>query len=190
MGKIFDGLKAAVQQKLSPRQAEIPKTLKGRISFLLKKEGSTRKVAERLGVSQRSVERYLKGERKTPPPKIAQKVEQEVRRDWKPGLQKRAAKKARDTGIHLTTRAAFGYTSSATGTSTPDPRMRNFAKKLPPEYAERLMDAHEAGDEEEARRILAEFIQEEYFREGPRSETNRQVDVEITDIDFADFSID
>ncbi|MFE2729353.1 telomere-protecting terminal protein Tpg [Kitasatospora sp. NPDC059327] len=149
MGKLTDAMGEAVRAKLTPKQAEIHKTTKGRVGFLLGKEGG--KVAQRLGVSATAVRRYLKGDRKNPPADIAKKIEAEVRKDWKPGLQKQAAKAARQRPVTVNTRAAFGYKASATGTTTPDGRLRNFRKTLPAEYADRLLEAQEVGDEAAAR---------------------------------------
>ncbi|MEU6236684.1 XRE family transcriptional regulator [Kitasatospora sp. NPDC047058] len=188
MGKMLDALGEAVRTKLTPKQAEIHKTTKGRVGFLMKQEGTVAKVAARLGVSATAVRRYLKGERKNPPAAIAKKIESEVRKDWKPGLQRQAAKAARQRPVTVNTRAAFGYSSSATGTTTPDGRMRNFRKTLPPEYAERLLEAQEAGDETLAREVLAEYLQDEYFREGREGDA-AVIEVSITDIDFIDVNL-
>lgn len=58
---------------------EPPKTLKGRINFLFRQLKSTKAVARELGVSQRSVERYRKGDRKTPPKPVADRIDTAVR---------------------------------------------------------------------------------------------------------------
>ncbi|MGW4808084.1 telomere-protecting terminal protein Tpg [Kitasatospora sp. NPDC004272] len=184
MGKMLDGLGDALRGKLTPQQADIHKTTKGRVGFLMKKEGTVAKVAARLGVSATAVRRYLKGERKTPPAAIAKKIEAEVRKDWKPGLQKQAAKTAAQGPVTVKTRAAFGYSSSATGTTTPDPRLRQLTRTLPADYAARLFDAQMANDEDGARAILAEYIQNDYFKEGGRGEA---LEVEISDIDHIEF---
>lgn len=197
MARIVDGLRRWAQSRLTPKQAEIPRTVKGRAAHLLRDEkkhrgeaGAVRRVAQRLGISPRSVERYLDGSRKSPPKKIAAKLESEVRASWKPGLQKRAVKQARTGGIRVETKAKIGYTATDSRgniTSTPDPRIRMFARDMPPEYADRLFAAEAVGDEAEARRVMSEFIQEHYYREGGG---NENVDVEITDIDWADFRRD
>ncbi|WP_030398458.1 telomere-protecting terminal protein Tpg [Kitasatospora purpeofusca] len=188
MGKMIEALGEAVRSRLTEKQSEIHRTTKGRVGFLLKKEGTVAKVAERLGVSARSVHRYLKGERKTPPDDIAARIEAEVRKDWKPGLQRQAAKEARRRPVTVNTRAAFGYQASATGTTSPDGRLRNFRKTLPAEYAERLLEAQENGDEAEAQKVLAEYLQDEYFREGREGKAG-EVEVSITDIDFIDVTL-
>ncbi|MFD7645721.1 telomere-protecting terminal protein Tpg [Kitasatospora sp. NPDC059795] len=184
MGKILDGLGDALRGKLTVQQAEIHKTTKGRVGFLMKKEGTVAKVAKRLGVSATAVRRYLRGERKTPPDAIAKKIEAEVRKDWKPGLQKQAAKAAAQGPVKVKTRAAFGYSSSATGTTTPDARLRMLQQTLPADYAGRLFDAQLSGDEEAAKDVLREYLQNEYFKEGGRGEA---LEVEISEIDHIEF---
>ncbi|KJY24330.1 hypothetical protein VR45_41125, partial [Streptomyces sp. NRRL S-495] len=61
-------------------------------------------------------------------------------------------------------------------------------KTLPAEYAERLLEAQENGDEAEAQKVLAEYLQDEYFREG-REGNAGEVEVSITDIDFIDVTL-
>ncbi|MFF3358204.1 telomere-protecting terminal protein Tpg [Streptomyces sp. NPDC002917] len=59
----------------------IPKSADAQIRFLGKHEnGSTRVVAQRLGISQRTVERYLTGQIKRPRPELAAKLAGEVAR--------------------------------------------------------------------------------------------------------------
>ncbi|MEU0375548.1 helix-turn-helix transcriptional regulator, partial [Streptomyces sp. NPDC006283] len=89
----------------------IPKTARAQVRFLVKHEkGSTRQVAARLGVSQRTVERYLKGQFKRPRPELAARLAGEVRKDWQPRVRERAKKQAAtSTGIVIETRARFGF---------------------------------------------------------------------------------
>ncbi|WP_373042469.1 hypothetical protein [Streptomyces sp. NRRL S-448] len=58
MGDIDDALERAGRETFT---REPPKTLKGRINFLMGKLKTTRAVAAELGVSQRSIERYRTG---------------------------------------------------------------------------------------------------------------------------------
>ncbi|MFC6138005.1 telomere-protecting terminal protein Tpg, partial [Streptomyces spororaveus] len=76
MGDIDDALDRADREGFT---REPPRTLKGRINFLLKQLKTTKAVAEVLGVSQRSVERYRKGDRKTPPQPVAERIDTAVR---------------------------------------------------------------------------------------------------------------
>ncbi|GGL17969.1 hypothetical protein GCM10010094_93560 [Streptomyces flaveus] len=91
--------------------------------FLVKSAKGTRAAAQTLGISQRTVERYLKGQIKQPRPDLAARLADEVRRRWEPRVRERAKKQAATTGgIVIETRARFGFTA-APGT-TDDARIR------------------------------------------------------------------
>ncbi|MGW7440882.1 telomere-protecting terminal protein Tpg [Streptomyces sp. NPDC054849] len=183
MGEIDDALGRADQEAFTK---DPPKTLKGRINFLLKQLKTTRAVAEELGVSQRSVERYRKGDRKTPPKAVADRIDTAVRARWQPVVRARRRKEAAiSTGITVETRARFGYTAPVG--STDDGRMRRLTVHLPPLYAKRLFDARAAGaGDQQMRQIVAEGLQEIYFKDGG---TRAQgLEVEFTDIDYFDVS--
>ncbi|MGW3321363.1 hypothetical protein [Streptomyces virginiae] len=53
--------------------------MKGRINFPLEQLKTTKAVAEVLGVSQRSVERYRKGDCKTSPKPVVDRIDTAVR---------------------------------------------------------------------------------------------------------------
>lgn len=179
MGKIGDGLERATRQVLT---RPLPKSTQARVRFLVKQHKGTRAVAALLGVSQRSVERYVTGQRKHPPKLIADRIETEVRARWQPQVRKRARTQAATaTGITVETRAQFGYTA-APG-STDDPRLRRITEHLPPAYAARLFDAHEAGaTEQQLQGIVAEGLQEMYFKD--RGRRAQGLTVDLTDIDY------
>ncbi len=179
MGKIEDGLDKAEQRALT---RPIPKSTQARVKFLLKKLKTTKAVAELLGVTQRSVERYLTGERKNPPKATADRIEEEVRRRWQPLVRKRARQQAATaTGITIETRAQFGFTA-APGT-TDDPRLRRITEHLPPAYAAQLFEARDRGAaEEDLQRIVAEGLQEMYFKD--RGRRAQGLLVEFTGIDY------
>lgn len=127
MAEIEDAIERADRESFT-RQP--PKTLKGQIGYLIKQLKTTRAVAEVIGVSQRSVERYLKGERKHPPQAIADRIDAAVRQRWQPQVRKRRQKQAATTGgITVETRARFGYTAPI-GT-TDDGRFRRLTVHLP-----------------------------------------------------------
>ncbi|MFJ2593489.1 telomere-protecting terminal protein Tpg [Streptomyces erythrochromogenes] len=183
MGEIEDAIVRADQEAFTKQP---PKTLKGRINFLLKRLGTTRAVAAELGVSQRSVERYRKGDRKSPPRPVADRIDTAVRARWQPVVRGRRRKEAAtSTGITVETRARFGYTAPV-GT-TDDGRVRRLTVHLPAAYAQRLFDARAQGaDDRDLRAIVAEGLQEIYFRDGgTRADELR---VEFTDIDYFDVS--
>jgi len=182
MGKIGDALDRASQHVLT-RQP--PVSTKARVRFLVTQaKGSTREVAERLGVSRRSVERYLKGDRKAPPPKIAARIDAEVRRLWQPKVRARAERRAAAAGaVVVETRARFGF--SAAGGSTDDPRMRRITQAIPAVHAAALFDARNAGASEgDLVRIVAAGLQDAYFQNGGTSATDLAVD--LTGIDYLD----
>ncbi|WP_445270277.1 telomere-protecting terminal protein Tpg [Streptomyces sp. DSM 41634] len=183
MGDIDDALDRADREGFT---REPPKTLKGRINFLVRQLKSTKAVARELGVSQRSVERYRKGDRKAPPKAIADRIDTAVRARWQPVVRGRRRKEAAArTGITVETRARFGYTAPV-GT-TDDGRMRRLTVHLPPAYAQRLFDARAQGrSDQQMRAIVAEGLQEIYFKDGGARADG--LEVEFTDIDYFDVS--
>ncbi|MFF2194394.1 telomere-protecting terminal protein Tpg [Streptomyces sp. NPDC058157] len=183
MPDINDSLTRADEQHFT---RPIPKSAGAQVRYLLKQLKSTKNVATLLGVSRRTVERYVKNEIKHPKPALAARMEAEVRRRWQPLVRKRAREKAaRTTGLVIETRARFGFTA-APGT-TDDGRMRRITQHLPPEYADRLFAAQDTGaTETQLRQITAEALQEIYFKDnGARAST---LLVEFTDIDYVDFT--
>ncbi|MGW1641564.1 telomere-protecting terminal protein Tpg [Streptomyces lavendulae] len=163
----------------------IPKSAGAQIRYLVKQyKGSTKAVASLLAISQRTVERYVKDQIKTPRPELAERTAAEVTRRWQPLVKKRARQQAaKRTGLVIETRARFGFTA-APGT-TDDGRMRRITQHVPPEYAGRLLAAQEGGEPEtELQRIAAEALQEAYFKDSGRRAGD--LVVEFTDIDYLD----
>ncbi|WP_424893316.1 telomere-protecting terminal protein Tpg [Streptomyces sp. XH2] len=182
MREIEDAIERADQEAFT---REPPKTLQGRINFLLKQMKTTKAVAAELGVTADSVNRYRRGTRKHPPKEIAAKIDAAVRARWQPQVRKRRRKQAATaTGITVETRARFGYTAPV-GT-TDDGRFRRLTIHLPPTYAARLFDARDAGaSDQEMRKIIAEGFKEVYFQDGGGRAMGLS-DVEINDIDYLD----
>jgi DNA-binding transcriptional regulator YdaS (Cro superfamily) len=162
-----------------------PKTLKGQIGYLVRQLGSAKAVAQELGVTADSVNRYRRGARKHARPDIAAKINDAVRARWQPQVRKRRQRQAAATGgITVETRARFGYTAPI-GT-TDDGRFRRLTVHLPPTYAQRLFDARDTGaGDQQMRQIIAEGFKEIYFQDGGARATGL-TDVEITDIDYLD----
>lgn len=183
MGEIEDAIRRADVETFT---REPPKSLKARINFLLGQLKTTKAVAAELGVTQRSVERYRTGERKHPPGPIADRIEAAVRARWQPKVRGRRRKQAATaTGITVETRARFGYTAPI-GT-TDDGRMRRLTVHLPAAYARRLFDAQQQGaTDQQMRDIVAEGLQEVYFKDGGRRAAG--LEVALTDIDYFDVS--
>jgi transcriptional regulator with XRE-family HTH domain len=77
MATIGEELDRAVQGAFT---RPIPKSAGAQMRYLLKKHGGrTMPVAELLGISQRTVERYVKNQIKRPRPELADRLEREVR---------------------------------------------------------------------------------------------------------------
>ncbi|MFD8225989.1 telomere-protecting terminal protein Tpg [Streptomyces massasporeus] len=182
MGEIDDAIERADQEAFT---REPPKTLKGRINFLMRQLKTTRAVAAELGVSQRSVERYRTGERRHPPQDIQQRIDTAVRSRWQPQVRKRRRRQAAATGgITVETRARFGYTAPI-GT-TDDGRFRRLTVHLTPDHARRLFEARDAGaGDQEMRQIIADGLKDVYFQDGGTRATDLS-DVAINDIDYLD----
>ncbi|MFF4013313.1 telomere-protecting terminal protein Tpg [Streptomyces sp. NPDC001717] len=185
MGIVGDSLDRAGQAAFT---RPIPRSAGAQMRYLVKQhKGSTKAVAGLLGVSQRTVERYVKDQIKKPKPDLAARMEAEVRRRWQPMVRKRARDKAAtQTGLVIETRARFGFTA-APGT-TDDARMRRITQYLPPQYAGRLFAAQDAGaPESDLQRIAAQGLQDVYFQDsGGRAQG---LLVEFTDIDYIDVNL-
>lgn len=180
MGEIDEGLERA------ERTRPIPQSVPARMRFLLKgTKGSTKALAAELGVSQRTVQRWLKGQG-TPKPAAAKKVEQQVRAKWQPRVKDRTRKNAEKNGFMLHISGTFGY-SSAAG-STDDPRSRTITQRMPGDLARKLYEARDAGaTQAQQERILAEGLREHYFKDnGHRA---RGLDVELNDIAWMDVEL-
>ncbi|MBM9624818.1 telomere-protecting terminal protein Tpg [Streptomyces zhihengii] len=181
MGEIADAIERADREAFTK---DPPKTLKAQIRFLIKQFGSAKAVAEVLGVTADSVNRYRRGARHARPD-VAAKIDDVVKARWQPLVRKRRQRQAAATGgITVETRARFGYTAPV-GT-TDDGRFRRLTVHLPPEYAQRLFDARNAGSgDQEMRHIIAEGFKEVYFQDGG-TRAGGLADVEINDIDYLD----
>ncbi|MEV5428072.1 XRE family transcriptional regulator [Streptomyces sp. NPDC052701] len=184
MGTVGDGLDAALQKAFT---RPIPKSAGAQMRYLVRQLGSTRAVAGLLGITQRTVERYVKDRIKKPRPDLARRMEHEVRKRWQPRVRARARQAAATGGgIVIDTRARFGYTA-APGT-TDDARLRHLTVALPPQYAARLFEAKDAGGtEQQLRDIAAEGLQEIYFRDGGRRAHG--LEVEFTDVEHLEFDL-
>ncbi|OEJ36285.1 telomere-protecting terminal protein Tpg [Streptomyces agglomeratus] len=184
MAQLGDGLNQAVQKAFT---RPIPKSAGAQMRYLVKQLKGTRPVAEALGISQRTVERYVKNQIKRPRPELASRIQREVKQRWQPQVRAKAKERAATTdGIVVDTRARFGYTA-APGT-TDDARLRHLTVALPPEFAARLFDAQEAGaGEQQLRDIAAEGLQEIYFKD--RGRRAGGLLVEFTDLEHIEFDL-
>lgn len=159
----------------------VPKSAGAQMRYLVRRhQGSTQQVAALLGISQRTVERYVKGQIKRPRPQLATRLKGEVRTRWQPQIRARAREKAATTdGIMIDVQARFGYTAAAG--STDQSRIRHLTLALPPHHASRLLDAQAAGlDEDQLLQLTAEALGETYFRDNGRRAHG--LEVELTDL--------
>ncbi|MFI5728355.1 telomere-protecting terminal protein Tpg [Streptomyces cyaneofuscatus] len=159
----------------------VPKSAGARMRYLVRRHrGSTQEVADLLGISRRTVERYVKGRIKHPRPQLAARLEGEVRTRWQPQVRARARQKAASTdGIMIDVQARFGYTAAAG--STDQSRVRHLTLALPPHHAARLLGAQAAGvGEDQLLRLTAEALGETYFRDNGRRAHG--LEVELTDL--------
>lgn len=185
MDTVGEGLDKVLQKAFT---RPVPKSAGARTRYLVKQyKGSTKQVADLLGISRRTVERYVKDQIKKPRPDLAARMEREVRKRWQPQVRARARKAAATTdGIMIDTRARFGYTA-APGT-TDDARLRHLTVALPPQYAARLFDAQDAeATERQLRDIAAEGLGEIYFRDHNRRAHGLLV--ELTDVEHIEFDL-
>ncbi|MYS88604.1 MULTISPECIES: telomere-protecting terminal protein Tpg [Streptomyces] len=184
MDTVGDGLDAALRKAFT---RPIPKSAGAQMRYLVRQLKGTRPVAELLGITQRTVERYVKDQIRTPRPDLAQRMEREVRTRWQPQIRAKAKQAAATTGgIVIDTRARFGYTA-APGT-TDDARLRHLTVALPPQYAARLFETKEAGGtEQQLRDIAAEALGEVYFRDNGRRAHG--LEVEFTDVEHLEFDL-
>ncbi|MFD7915103.1 telomere-protecting terminal protein Tpg [Streptomyces sp. NPDC059752] len=184
MAQLGDGLNQGVQKAFT---RPIPKSAPAQMRHLVKQLKSTEAAAAALGITQRTVERYVKGQIKKPCRELANRMEREVKKRWLPQIRAKAKKAAATTGgIVVDTRARFGYTA-APGT-TDDGRLRQLTVALPPEFAGCLFDAQDAGaSEQQLRDIAAEGLQEIYFKDRRRRAGGLLV--AFTDIDHIEFDL-
>src|SRR5262245_52316946 len=129
-----DSLDRALEQAFTRR---IPQSAQAQMKYLVKQLKGTKAAAQALGISQRTVERYVVGKLKRPRRDLRARIEREVKHRWQPQIRAKARQKAASTGgLVVSTRARFGFTA-APGT-TDDARIRDITQALPPVYADRL----------------------------------------------------
>lgn len=185
MSMFGDGLDAAVHKAFT-RPA--PKSAGAQMRYLVKQLKATRAVAQMLGVSQRTVERYVRGQITKPRPELASRLKREVDKRWQPQIQAQARQQAATTGgIVIDTRARLGYTAPI-GT-TDESRIRHLTVALPPHYAARLFDARERGASDQVlQEITGEALREVYFQDNGRR-AGQLEEVRFTDVECLEFGL-
>ncbi|MEU5958246.1 terminal protein TpgA1 [Streptomyces sp. NPDC047525] len=191
MGQIEDRLEEAVETAFSQ---PIPKSIGARVRFLLKQEKglsraeAARAVAEKLGKSQRTVERYRDGKIKTAKPDTAALIEAEVNSLWQPLVKAKKLQAAISSrGIKVDVRAKFGF--KAPKGTTNDPRYRRLTRRLDADTTRALYEAKAAGaDEDELAQIVADGLRDDYFKDGGSRAQSLQ-EVALQQIDHIRFSL-
>ncbi|MGW5003061.1 telomere-protecting terminal protein Tpg [Streptomyces hydrogenans] len=181
-GKVLEAL-ARAERQVFTRPA--PKSAKAQVKFLLTRaKGSTKALAERLGVSRRTVERYRAGTLTTPQKRLRAALVEETESEWQPQFraQVRAAA-ATSRGMMVDVTAFFGFTCKGT---SDDGRERQITTEISPTYAKQILELQEAGaTEEDLHPIVAEAITESYFTDwGTRADGLRADFTQVLKIEF------
>ncbi|MFJ2027857.1 telomere-protecting terminal protein Tpg [Streptomyces sp. NPDC087897] len=168
---VREGLENVLDKALT---RPVPKTAGAQMRFLVKQLKGTKEAAGLLGISQRTVERYVKGDIKKPRPDLAARLYTETHRRWQPKVKDRAKRAAATSqGLMIDVRARLGYEAPA-GT-TDEARERSLTLALPPHHAEQIFAAQQRG-ESHMRQAVAEALKEVYFQQsGTRAASLEEV---------------
>jgi transcriptional regulator with XRE-family HTH domain len=181
-GKVLEAL-ARAEQKLFTRP--VPNSAKAQVKFLLTKtKGSAKALAERLGVSRRTVERYRAGQLKSPRSRLREALAEETASEWQPQIRTQAREQASTTtGMMVHVTAYFGFDCNG---SSDDGRIRTITTPISPAYAKQILELRDAGaTEEELHPIVAAAITESYFTEwGTRAAGLRADFTQVQSIEF------
>lgn len=161
-GKVLEAL-AQAERKVFTRPA--PKSANAQVKFLLTRvKGSAKALAERLGTSTRTIERYRSGKLTTPQKRLRAVLVEETESEWQPQVRAQAREQAAtSSGMMVDVTAYFGFTCKG---SSDDGRERQITTAISPTYAKQILELQEAGaTEEELHPIVAEAITESYFTE-------------------------
>lgn len=182
--KFMEGL-ARVERTLFTRPA--PKSPNAQMRFLRKRErGSTKSLAERLGVSRKTVQRYLSGASTKPNKRLKSALVQETESEWQPQVKAQARERASTSGgLVITFRATLGFTANGTSDDT---RVRDLSIAVSASHAALILAAQEEGaTDSDLHDAVAEAIADAYFRLGGGGRASLKVkftDVERLDIAF------
>ncbi|MBM7167563.1 HTH domain-containing protein [Streptomyces sp. G44] len=182
--KLMEGL-ARAERDLFTRPA--PKSPRAQMKFLRKREkGSTKNLAERLGVSRKTVQRYLSGASTKPNKRLKEALVQETESEWQPQVRAQARQHAASAGgLVIAFRASLGFTANG---SSDDARIRNLSIAVSPSHAALILAAQEEGaTDTDLHEAVAEAIADAYFRQGGGGRASLQVEfryVEKLEIEF------
>ncbi|WP_370424247.1 HTH domain-containing protein (plasmid) [Streptomyces sp. QH1-20] len=182
--KILDGF-ARAERTLSTRAA--PKSARAQMKFLrTREEGSTKTLAERLGLSRKTVQRYLSGDSTKPNKRLQEALVQETESEWQPQVRAQARQRAASSGgLVISCRAYFGLGPEGTSDAG---RVRDISVAVSPSHAAAILAAREDGaTESDLHDAVAEAIADAYFRRGGGGRAGLEVkfvDMEWLDIRF------
>lgn len=156
------------------------------MKFLRKREGSTKSLAERLGVSRKTVQRYLSGASTKPNERLQAALVQETESEWQPQVRAQARQRAASSGgLVISCRAYFGLGPEGTSDAG---RVRDITVAVSPSHAAAIIAAREDGaTESDLHDAVAEAIADAYFRQGGGGRAGLEVrfaDVEWLNIAF------
>ncbi|MFJ6785311.1 telomere-protecting terminal protein Tpg [Streptomyces yangpuensis] len=181
-GMVLEAL-ARAERKVFTRPA--PKSAKAQMKFLLTRaKGSTKALAERLGVSRRTVERYRAGSLTTPQKRLQAALVEETESEWQPQVRAQVRERASTTsGMMVDVVAYFGFTGKG---SSDDGRKRSITTDISPTYAKQILELQAAGaTEKDLHPLVAEAITESYFTEwGTRAKGLRADFTHVQSINF------
>ncbi|MGW8604480.1 telomere-protecting terminal protein Tpg [Streptomyces sp. NPDC055893] len=181
-GKVLEAL-AQAERKVFTLPA--PKSAKAQVKFLLTRaKGSTKALAERLGVSRRTVERYRAGTLTTPQKRLQAVLVEEIESEWQPQVRAQVRERASTTsGMMVDVTAYFGFVDKG---SSDDGRERSITTDISPTYAKQILELQAAGaTDEDLHPLVAEAITESYFTEwGTRAKGLRADFTHVVSIAF------
>ncbi|WP_327310111.1 helix-turn-helix domain-containing protein (plasmid) [Streptomyces sp. NBC_01298] len=159
--KIMDALHRA-ERALFTRPA--PKSPNAQMRYLRKRErGSTKSLAERLGVSRKTVQRYLSGASAKPNKRLQEALVQETESEWQPQVRAQARQRATTSGgFEISFRSTLGFTANG---SSDDTRVRDLTIAVSPYHAALIIAAREEGTTTtDLHELVEEAIADAYFR--------------------------
>ncbi|WEH44016.1 HTH domain-containing protein [Streptomyces sp. AM 2-1-1] len=182
--KLKEGL-ARAERALFTRPA--PKSAPAQMKFLRTRErGSTKSLAERLGVSRKTVQRYLSGASTKPNKRLQAALVEETEAEWQPQVRAQARQRAASSGgMVISCRAYFGF--GPEGTSD-EGRVRDVSVAVSAAHAAAILAAQEDGaTQSDLHDAVAEAIADTYFRQAGGGRAGLEVkfvDVEWLNIEF------
>ena len=127
-GLVADSIERATREKFTQPP---PTTAREQVQYLLGRvKGGTRALAARLGVSQRTVQRYAKGTITTPRADTREAMAEDTATAWQPEVRAAVRAQAASTGLVIHVKCEFGFSTPRAG-STDDPQnVRQICREI------------------------------------------------------------